>query len=148
MQIYQCSSETIDEWLRLRSELWPQDAALHRQEIEHILVTPDKFVAFVAYDGAAGVGFAEAALRFDYVNGCETSPIVFLEGIYVRPDRRRMGVARQLCASVERWGIRKGCTELASDALLENDVSHRMHAALGFEETERVVFFRKPLTPS
>jgi aminoglycoside 6'-N-acetyltransferase I len=36
--------------------------------------------------------------------------------------------------------------ELASDALLDNNGSHAMHEALGFTETERVVYFRKALT--
>lgn len=91
------------------------------------------------------VGFAEAALRSDYVNGCDTSPVVFLEGIYVRPENRRMGVARLLCDAVEAWGRSLGCTEFASDASLENAQSRMLHSALGFEETERVVFFRKAL---
>ena len=34
---------------------------------------------------------------------------------------------------------------ISSDAELDNIVSHRAHAALGFEERERVVCFRKQL---
>jgi aminoglycoside 6'-N-acetyltransferase I len=48
-------------------------------------------------------------------------------------------------ATVEAWGAASGCRELASDAALNNGASHSLHAALGFEETERVVFFRKPI---
>jgi aminoglycoside 6'-N-acetyltransferase I len=90
-------------------------------------------------------GFAEATLRTDYVNGCETSPVAFLEGIYVESWARRQGVARELVAEVERWALGLGCREFASDALLENEASHRMHRGLGFVETERVVYFRKDL---
>lgn len=81
----------------------------------------------------------------DYVNGAESSPVAFLEGIYVAPDARRRGVARNLVVEAERWATSKGCKELASDARLENTASHAMHAALGFVETERVVFFKKAL---
>jgi aminoglycoside 6'-N-acetyltransferase I len=81
------------------------------------------------------------------VNGCDTSPVAFLEGIYVRPNWRRRGIARRLCEAVEDWAGAMGCLELASDALLENNASHQMHTELGFEETERVVFYRKPLFP-
>jgi aminoglycoside 6'-N-acetyltransferase I len=91
--------------------------------------------------------FAEATLRVDYVNGCVTSPVACLEGVYVEPWARRQGVARVLVEAVETWAREKGCSELASDALLENAESHRMHAGLGFEETERVVYFRKELVP-
>jgi aminoglycoside 6'-N-acetyltransferase I len=84
-------------------------------------------------------------LRFDYVNGCSTSPVGFLEGLYVREAARRRGVARGLVAAVELWASERGCTELASDALLVNAQSQKAHRAIGFAETERVVFFRKPL---
>lgn len=80
---------------------------------------------------------------YDYVNGCETSPVVFLEGIYVKPEHRKSGAGRALCAAVGQWGAAAGCSEMASDANLTNTVSHAFHGALGFEETERVVFFRK-----
>jgi aminoglycoside 6'-N-acetyltransferase I len=91
-------------------------------------------------------GFVEAALRMDYVNGCVSSPVVFLEGIYVEPWARRQGAARSLVEAVETWGRTQGCSEFASDALLENSDSHSMHRGLGFEETERVVYFRKSLS--
>jgi aminoglycoside 6'-N-acetyltransferase I len=68
-----------------------------------------------------------------------------LEGLYVIPDARRQGVATELVAAVAAWGIELGCSELASDALLENELSHSVHKALGFVETERVLFFRKSL---
>ena len=79
------------------------------------------------------------------MNGCETSPVGFLEGIYVDPAQRRQGMARALNAAAEQWARACGCSEFASDALLDNIDSHRMHAALGFAETERVVMFRKVL---
>ncbi|AZW16199.1 GNAT family N-acetyltransferase [Bordetella hinzii] len=91
------------------------------------------------------VGLAEAALRRDYVNGCETSPVAFLEGLYVVPDSRRQGVGAALCAEIERWGREQGCREFASDTALDNHASQALHRRLGFAETERVVFFRKPL---
>lgn len=87
-------------------------------------------------------GLAEVALRFDYVNGTTTSPVAFLEGIYVTPLHRRSGVARELLFSVRAWARTRGCTELSSDTALDNCVSQAAHVALGFEETERVVFYR------
>jgi aminoglycoside 6'-N-acetyltransferase I len=91
------------------------------------------------------IGFLEAAMRFDYVNGCEGSPVAFLEGIYVAPAFRKQGVARALIAAFEDWARGKGVKEMASDAEIDNRVSHAMHQALGFAETERVVYFRKPV---
>ncbi len=71
--------------------------------------------------------------------------MLFLEGIYVREDARRQGVARALVGVVQAWGGALGCLDFASDAALDNTDSHALHRALGFIETERVVYFRKPL---
>lgn len=109
------------------------------------LAQPQRYAQFVAYDAGQPVGLAEAALRSDYVNGAETSLVAFLEGLYVVPDSRTKGVARSLLQEVIRWAREQGCRELASDALLENTSSHAVHRALGFQETERVVFFRRLL---
>jgi aminoglycoside 6'-N-acetyltransferase I len=129
----------------LRAALWPE-AEDHAGDIARMLAAPERFIAFLARDdGGVATGFAEVSLRHDYVNGCETSPVGFLEGIYVVPAARRRGVARALAAAAEYWAQAKGCREFASDALLDNVDSHRMHAALGFIETERVVAFRKLL---
>ncbi len=101
----------------------------------------DDDVIFVALDGGGRLqGFAEATLRGDYVNDCETSPVAFLEGIYVRPDARLVGVGRALAS----WGRDKD-KEMASDALRENCGGHIFHEAVGFEETERVVCYRRRL---
>ena len=133
----------LEAWSRLQSALWetsPEDSLERLSRDDHV------YLVLLAWTEAGeAVGFAEGALRRDYVNGCETSPVVFLEGLYVDPANRHLGVARRLVAEVEAWARGLGVSELASDALLDNTVSHRMHAALGFEETERVVYFRKPL---
>lgn len=141
------SEEDIEAWAALRHQLWPElDVEGHRAEILEALMEPDRLVAFFCLDSAGrSVGLAEASIRSDYVNGCETSPVAFLEGIIVDPAVRRQGAAALLVTAVGDWARGQGLTELASDAELHNTVSHAMHAALGFEETERVVYFRRPL---
>ncbi|WP_113408146.1 aminoglycoside 6'-N-acetyltransferase [Hyphomicrobiales bacterium] len=146
MRIEQAADEYLDEWTRLRAELWPDSSyEHHRAELAQFRAN-ENAVAYLAIDSAGHVaGFAEATLRHDYVNGCKTSPVLFLEGIYVRPEHRRGGMARALCDSVGTWDRAAGCTEFASDALIDNLASHAFHAALGFVETRRVVYFRKLL---
>jgi aminoglycoside 6'-N-acetyltransferase I len=148
MRIEQGTLKHIEPWAHLRATLWPdQSIEDHRHELTHFLSTANyDLVGFVALSNSGEIiGFAETALRHDYVNGCETSPVAFLEGIYVRSEHRRKGVARLLCDAVAMWAKSVGCTELASDAPLENQASYSFHAAIGFKETERVVFFRKHL---
>lgn len=146
--IVTASAEHVQAWAALRADLWPDGSVEdHRAEIEEALAEPVRErTAFVAMTPAGQVvGFAEAAVRHDYVNGCDTSPVAFLDGIHVTPAHQRTGVARMLCQAVEQWGRSVGCTELGSDAEIGNVGSHAFHEAVGFEETERVVFFRKSL---
>ena len=138
----------VARWAEFRAALWPEGTVeSHRREAAEWLDGPAGLtVAFVAFgDDGELAGFAEASLRRDYVNGCETSPVAFVEGIYVDPAHRGAGTGRALIAAVEAWGRERGCSELASDALLDNRESHAFHQAVGFKETERVVYFRKTL---
>ena len=134
-------------WLALRRALWPEcPDAEHERDMAAQVADPDTFVQFIAWSGRDDpIGFAEAAIRRDAVNGATLSPVPFLEGLYVVPAARRRGVARALVAAVIGWARAAGYAELASDARLGNEVSHALHRALGFQETERVVCFRRPL---
>ncbi len=146
-------AQDMPDWVRMRCALWPDAGADgHAAELRSF-AADEGFVAFLARrrDGRAGggpggaaVGFAEASLR-PYANGCLGRPVPFLEGIWVEPAARRHGVGRGLLAAVEGWARGRGFAELGSDAALANVLSHRTHAAWGFAETERVVYFRKRL---
>ena len=145
--IERCSSPDQPGWLDLRLALWP-DATKdeHRGYMEISLAQPERFLQLMMYDAdRRPVGFIEGSIRTDYVNGTETSPVGFVEGVFVVPDWRRRGVARQLFAAIGDWAKARGCRELASDALLENEASQHAHRALGFRETERVVYFTRRL---
>ena len=141
------SHADMDAWLGLRKQLWPHCTdAEHVDEMRGFLSEPERFAQFISLNHLQRAnGFAEASIRRDHVNGTESAPVAFLEGIFVAPDARRRGIARALVSAVGDWARRRGMAELASDADIVNAVSHATHRALGFEETERVVFFRKPL---
>jgi aminoglycoside 6'-N-acetyltransferase I len=110
------------------------------------LIQPEKYANFVAYDhDERPVGLAEASVRSDYVNGTSSSPVGFLEGLFVVPDSRKQGIGRDLVSEVSNWALSMGCVEFASDTQLENILSQRVHKALGFAETERVVYYCKTL---
>jgi aminoglycoside 6'-N-acetyltransferase I len=127
----------------MRAALWPdEDPAELADDLDDLLADPTQ-VAFVAErDDGRLCGFAEASVR-RYANSNDESPCAFLEGWWVDADVRRAGVGRALLAAVEDWARGQGFTELGSDALLDNTLGHQVHRALGFEERERVVYFRK-----
>jgi len=136
-----------EAWLRMRMELWPhRPGPTHCEEIrEYAVPQSTRMAAFIAIDPTgAACGFAEAALR-DVAEGCTSHPVGYLEGIYVSPDSRTRGIGRLLVRAAERWAASLGCTEMASDCLHDNEDSIRFHRALGFEVTEQLVHFRRPL---
>jgi len=145
--IERCTSAKHPGWLELRRELWPHCCeAEHLSEMSATCSNPSDLSAYLAKDEAERpVGFVEVALRTDYVNGTNSSPVGFIEGIYVIPSARQRGVARALVQTAEAWARANGCREMASDARIENETSHAMHRALGFVETMRVVYFHKEL---
>lgn len=135
-------------WLQLRQLLWPDcPADEHRREIEAQLAEPARFAQWLARDmDGEPQGLVEVSIRRDYVPGAEHSPVLYLEGIYVQPEARRHGLARELVAAAAAWGASHGCREFASDTTLDNRDSHAMHLGLGFKEIARLAFYLAPLT--
>jgi aminoglycoside 6'-N-acetyltransferase I len=130
----------------MRCALWPEDTPeVHQSGMAAWLARSDAVVIVAERpDGAGLAGFAEVGSR-DYADGCETSPVAYLEGWYVDADLRRQGVGTALVRAAEGWARDRGYREFASDARLDNIVSHRAHKSLGFVETERAVLYRKQL---
>ena len=128
----------------LASRMWEHDPIELEPEFAELASSPED-ACFLAFDGAKAVGFAQCQLRHDYVEGCETSPVGFLEGIYVDDAHRRGGVARALLSACEDWARSVGCTEFASDCELDNHDSLAWHLKAGFEEVNRTIWFAKKL---
>lgn len=134
-------------WAEMRAALWPDaDAAeLAHETVKHFAGLKAADEVFVAEDvNGHLLGFLEMSLR-PYAEGCASSPVPYIEGWYVSTQARHQGVGRALVGAVENWARLRSFPEIASDAVLENDVSHAAHQALGFEEAERIVCYRKSL---
>jgi aminoglycoside 6'-N-acetyltransferase I len=147
MHIAPLTSTPDPHWLLLRKALWPDATdAEHEEEIAGFVAEPARFGQFIARSSAGEpLGLAEVSLRCDYVNGTQTSPVAFLEGLYVAPHVRRRGIARALLREVKAWARERACSELASDTTMDNALSQCVHLSLGFSETERVVYFNLEL---
>lgn len=89
------------------------------------------------------IGFAQCGLRHDYVEGTESSPAGYLEGIFIREEYRKNGYAKDLLVECEKWAKEKGCSEFASDCELDNEVSFAFHMNMGFTEANRIICFTK-----
>lgn len=105
----------------------------------------NKSVFFIKYSNTLPVGFAQCGLRTDYVEGTDTSPVGYLEGIFVKTDYRNRGYAKELLSACEKWAKDMGCSEFASDCELDNIGSLKFHLAMGFDEANRIICFKKSI---
>ena len=129
----------------LACQLWPDNTVEEmRLEFSEIITKTDA-AFFLAYAEETAIGFAQCQLRHDYVEGADSSPVGYLEGIYVAEEYRKHGIARELLSACEIWAKKKGCSEFASDCELENVQSLQFHLNVGFEEANRIICFTKKL---
>lgn len=134
------------EWLKMRLRLWlfanPQ---WFEEELDQILADPHQAVFLAVRPTGQPCGFLEATIRI-HADGCESSPVGYIEGWYVEEDLRHNGVGAQLVKAAEDWARALGMQEMASDTWIDNDVSIEAHKKLGYEEIERLVHFSKNLS--
>ena len=145
MMIRKAKMQELPVLAELACCLWPgHPAAEIEDEFGEIIAKPDA-AFFLAFSEETAVGFAQCQLRFDYVEGAESSPVGYLEGIYVAEGFRKQGIAKVLLAACESWAKSMGCTEFASDCELSNTQSLQFHLNVGFEEANRIICFTKKL---
>lgn len=109
------------------------------------IISQGKSRYFLKYENDIPIGFAQCQLRYDYVEGTKTTPVGYLEGIFVKERYRNRGYAKELLVECEAWAKDNGCQEFASDCEIENTGSFHFHKAVGFAEANRIICFTKAL---
>ena len=142
--IRRITAEDRGEWFNMRKGIWPEAPDEYLNYDMDEIFASDRDAVFMAFVEGRPAGMIEARLR-DYGEGCETSPVGYIEGWFVYPELRGSGVAGALVGAAEDWARGLGCTEMASDTWLDNAVSIRAHGKLGYQEAERLVHFVKQL---
>lgn len=102
-------------------------------------------ICFIKYLGNTPIGFAQCSLRNDYVEGTNSSPVGYLEGIFIEETHRNKGYAKELLFACEKWAKTMGCSEFASDCELTNADSLKFHLSMGFDEANRIICFKKDI---
>ena len=143
--IKRAEKEDAEILARLAIQMW-EDPTLAELEDEFKVITEKEDAAcFIKYVDDVPIAFAQSGLRYDYVEGTDSSPVGYLEGIFVAEKYRKNGYAAELLIECEKWAKEKNCTEFASDCELVNEDSLKFHMALGFEEANRIICFRKDI---
>lgn len=143
--IQKAEAKDINILVKLASLLWNNHTINELiEECSKIMSSP-KAQFFIKYENDIPVGFAQCQLRYDYVEGSETSPVGYLEGIFVKSEYRNKGYAKELLAECELWAKDNGCREFASDCEINNKNSFQFHKAMNFIEVNRIICFIKKL---
>lgn len=145
MTIRKAQKVDADTLAELAIQMWSGHTVSELKEKFEEITQNENAVCFIKYIETKAVGFAQCQLRTDYVEGTRSSPVGYLEGIFVEAEHRNSGYAKELLRECEKWAKEKGCTEFASDCELNNDDSFSFHKAMGFEEANRIICFRKDI---
>ena len=143
--IRQANQEDSFMVAQLAAQLWTSQTTEEFKEEFDVLLDRSDAAVFLCLAEDKPVGFAQSQLRYDYVEGTESSPVGYLEGVFVEEEYRNQGYAAKLLVACEQWAKDKGCTEFASDCELDNTQSLAFHLRCGFQEANRIICFTKKL---
>lgn len=130
---------------QMARKIWDNDSVEELKKEFEEFADNQNMVSFIIYEDNNPIGFANLSIRYDYVEGCETTPVAYLEGIYVDEKYRNRGYGRDLVKACEDWAKDRDIKEFASDCELSNSDSFAFHKAIGFEEANRIICFKKDL---
>ena len=143
--IYKAEKQHIPAIARLAIQMWDENTLEGLEEnFEEIMSNGESAIFLLELDGKAA-GFAQCQLRHDYVEGTDSSPVGYLEGIFIEEAYRKQGHAKELLKRCEEWAKEMNCTEFASDCELDNEVSLAFHLKMGFLEANRIICFTKAI---
>jgi len=132
------TNENLHIWATMCCELFPED---DYDEWITDWQNGERPHGFVYEESGQPAAIICLSLRKDYVEGTGSSPVGYLEAIYVKPGYRKLGIARKLVDFAKNWAREQGCTEFASDCELHNEESRRWHTKVGFTEANRIICF-------
>ena len=137
-------SQDFEALFKMSRKLWKDFEESELKSLLKETVDQGKYKILMAKlaDGQ-NVGFSMFSIRTDYVEGAKKSPTGYLEGIYVMPEHRKSGVAKEFLQIGEKWCKQKGCIQIGSDTWLNDRESRAFHKKMGFWEEEEIVHFLK-----
>lgn len=105
----------------------------------HLFGPQPRAEALLAEIDDAPVGFA---LYFHTFSTFRGQPGVYLEDVYVRPERRGAGIGKALLAAIARIAVDRGCGRLEWAVLNWNEPAIRFYRAIGARPLDEWTTYR------
>ena len=145
MEVIVANNENIKKVANLAQKMW-SNYSINDLELEFKeFIKDDKGIIFALVNKDEFIGFSQCSLRYEYVEGTNSSPVGYLEGIFIKEEYRKKGYAKELLKYCENWAKEKGCKEFASDCEIDNEISYKFHKKMGFIEANRIICFKKEM---
>ncbi|NOZ53445.1 MAG: GNAT family N-acetyltransferase [Gammaproteobacteria bacterium] len=142
MNLEPIKENQFPKWKEMRKEVYSSlDDEFHEKEMKQIFESSDWFCYFLMDEDSKILGLSELSSR-NIVDGCLSSPVAYLEGLYLKEEYRGMGLGREAIETIKTWCKEQGFTELGMDAELTNLKAQKFFKAVGLQETYRIVQFR------
>lgn len=142
MKLVPIEKNDFPVWAQFRAEIYPlisRDYDL--REMETVFASELWYCWFISGEEGEKIGLVELSLR-NIVDGCLSSPVPYLEGLYLVPSKRGMGRGAKVIEMIINWCRNHGYTEFATDAELSNARAQQFYEKLGFEKVDQVVEYK------
>lgn len=141
MKLTPIERNQFSRWKQYRNAVYDSlSDEFHEIEMEKIFDSLDWFCYFLTVENNKIIGLVELSSR-NIVDGCLSSPVAYIEGLYIEEKHRGKGSGKEAMGTIHHWCKQKGFTELAADTELANLDAQKYFNAVGFKETYRVVEF-------
>ena len=141
VKIIRASNENLQQLTELALALWSNNKKdLIKSDFVYIIGHLNNRVLLAKWDEEY-IGFIHLSIRSGFVEGADTTPVGYVEGIYVKPDFRRKGVAKELYHAGLEWLKSKKCTQISGDIWINDNMCPDFYVGMGFKEVNRIICY-------
>ena len=101
-------------------------------------------VVFLAHEDGRGLGLTQLYPSWDSLSA---APLFVLYDLYVAPEARRRGVARELLDAARRHAAAAGASKVVLSTAVDNQSAQRLYQSVGYIRDDAFYYYELPLQP-